>query len=39
MESRKEVLGQDHLNTLTSMSNLASANGDQEQWREAEEWK
>jgi tetratricopeptide (TPR) repeat protein len=37
MESRKQVLGSAHPNTLTSMSNLASTYWNQGRWKEAEE--
>ena len=37
LETRKRVLGADHPNTLTSMSNLASTYRQQGRWKEAEE--
>jgi hypothetical protein len=36
IESRKKVLGQEHLDTLTSMGNLAATYLKQERWKEAE---
>jgi tetratricopeptide (TPR) repeat protein len=37
METRKRVLGAEHLDTLTSMANLASTYRNQGRWKEAEE--
>jgi len=37
METRKRVLGEEHLYTLTSMGNLASTYRNQGRWKEAEE--
>jgi hypothetical protein len=37
IETRKRVLGAEHPNTLTSMSNLASTFSNQGRWKEAEE--
>jgi tetratricopeptide (TPR) repeat protein len=37
MENRKRVLGAEHLDTLTSMANLASTYRNQGRWKEAEE--
>ena len=36
MEKRKQVLGDDHPDTLTSMENLASTYWNQGRWKEAE---
>ena len=36
MEKRKQVLGDDHPDTLTSMANLASTYRNQRRWKEAE---
>jgi hypothetical protein len=36
MEKRKQVLGDDHPDTLTSMGNLASTYMNQGRWKEAE---
>ncbi|KAF1807874.1 hypothetical protein P152DRAFT_383950, partial [Eremomyces bilateralis CBS 781.70] len=36
-ETRKRVLGAEHLDTLTSMANLASTYRNQGRWKEAEE--
>jgi hypothetical protein len=36
MEKRKQLLGEDHPNTLTSMSNLASTYRNQGRWKDAE---
>src|SRR3984957_18187823 len=36
METEKQVLGEEHPDTLTSMSNLASTYGNQGRWKEAE---
>jgi tetratricopeptide (TPR) repeat protein len=37
LQSWKEVLGQEHLDTLTSMANLASTYRNQGRWKEAED--
>ena len=37
METRKRVLSEEHPNTLTNISNLASTYSSQERWKEAEE--
>jgi tetratricopeptide (TPR) repeat protein len=37
METRKRVLGEEHLDTLTSISNLALTYANQGRWKEAEE--
>ena len=37
METRKRVLGEEHLDTLTSIGNLASTYRNQGRWKEAEE--
>ena len=37
IETRKRVLGAEHLDTLTSMANLASTFWNQRRWKEAEE--
>jgi len=37
METSRRVLGHEHLQTLTSMANLASTYGNQERWKEAEQ--
>ncbi|KAF2689001.1 kinesin light chain 3 [Lentithecium fluviatile CBS 122367] len=37
IETKKRVLGEEHLDTLTSMANLASTYRNQGQWNEAEE--
>jgi hypothetical protein len=36
-ESRRDALGHEHPDTLTSMGNLASTYGNQGRWKEAEE--
>jgi hypothetical protein len=36
MEKRMHILGEEHPDTLTSMSNLAVTYYDQGQWKEAE---
>ena len=36
MEKRKDLLGEDHPDTLTSMGNLAAIYMNQGQWKEAE---
>eukprot|EP00798_Chlamydomonas_sp_ICE-L_P004579 gene4579-14760_t len=36
LEGRKRVLGADHLDTITSLDNLASCFNDQERFQEAE---
>jgi hypothetical protein len=37
IEARARVLGQEHLDTLTSIANLASTYRNQGRWKEAEE--
>jgi uncharacterized protein involved in tolerance to divalent cations len=37
IETMKRVLGEEHLDTLTSIANLASIYKDQGRWKEAEE--
>ena len=37
IETRKRVLGAEHLDTLSSMANLASTYRNQGRWKEAEE--
>jgi hypothetical protein len=36
MEARKNMLGDEHLSTLTSVANLTSTYWDQGQWKKAE---
>jgi hypothetical protein len=36
MEKRKQVLGDDHPDTLTSMANLAATYSNQGRWKDAE---